>query len=167
MYKLRIQEKLFGRESNLQSLSHYVGTPGTETILEQNVMLFPSQCWIFCFCDSNSQKPTLRRQKPSQLSHLMWRGLQFLKFDVWTGPNMTDNFQLSGLQAVILKAYGYRTTRKSPMMTIEPAIPDYSTVLAMSVNKIKANGITSHYNGQPRSVISLYKCAAAKKEEKS
>ena len=78
---------------------------------------------------------------------------------------MTDNFQLGGLQAVILKAYGYRTTRKSPMMTIEPAIPDYSTVLAMSVNKIKANGITSHYNGQPRSVISLY--AAAKKEEKS
>ena len=27
------------------------------------------------------------------------------------------------------------------MMTIEPAIPDFSTALAMSVNKIKANGI--------------------------
>ena len=71
MYKLRIQEKLFGRESNLQSLSHYVGTPSAETILEQNVMLFPSQCGIFCFCDANSQKPTLGGQKTSQLSHLM------------------------------------------------------------------------------------------------
>ena len=59
MCKLRIKEKLFGRESNLQSFSNYFGTPGAETILEQNVMLFPSQCEIFCFCDANSQKPTL------------------------------------------------------------------------------------------------------------
>ena len=38
MYKSKIK-KLFGRESNLQSLSHYVGTPGAETILRLNVML--------------------------------------------------------------------------------------------------------------------------------
>ena len=70
MYKLKIK-KLFGRESNLQSLSHYVGTPGAETILRLNVMLLLSQCGIFCFCDANSQKPTLEGQKTSQLSQLM------------------------------------------------------------------------------------------------
>ena len=59
MCKLRIKEKLFGWEPNLESFSHYFGTPGAETILEQNVMLFPSQCGIFCFCDAISQKPTL------------------------------------------------------------------------------------------------------------
>ena len=31
---------------------------------------------------------------------------------------------------------------------------------------IKANGITSHYSGQPRSVTSSYKYAAPKKDEK-
>ena len=81
---------------------------------------------------------------------------------------MTDKFQLSGLHTVILKAYGYPSTRKSPMMTMEPAIPDCSTALAMSVNKIKANGTTSHYSGQPRTVhfLARDKYAAAKKDEK-
>ena len=32
---------------------------------------------------------------------------------------------------------------------------------------IKANGITSHYKGQTRTVTSSYKFAAAKKDEKS
>ena len=32
---------------------------------------------------------------------------------------------------------------------------------------IKANGITSHYNGQPRTVTSSYKFAAPKKDEKA
>ena len=32
---------------------------------------------------------------------------------------------------------------------------------------IKANGITSHYNGQPRIVTSSYKFAAPKKDEKA
>ena len=31
---------------------------------------------------------------------------------------------------------------------------------------IKANGITSHYSGQPRTVTSLYKYAAPKKHQK-
>ena len=35
-------------------------------------------------------------------------------------------------------------------MTIGPVIADYYTVLTMSVNELKANGITSHYSGQPR-----------------
>ena len=32
---------------------------------------------------------------------------------------------------------------------------------------IKANGITSHYNGQPRTVTSSYKFAAPTKDEKA
>ena len=32
---------------------------------------------------------------------------------------------------------------------------------------IKANGITSHYTGQPRTVTSSYKFAAPKKDEKA
>ena len=32
---------------------------------------------------------------------------------------------------------------------------------------IKANGITSHYSGQPRTVTSSYKYAAPKKDEKA
>ena len=35
-----------------------------------------SQCWFFCFCDANSQKPTFRGQKISPLSQLMSRVLK-------------------------------------------------------------------------------------------
>ena len=46
-------------------------------------------------------------------------------------------------------------------MTMEPVIPSYYTVLTMNVNTIKANGITSHYSGQPRTVPSWYTCKYA------
>ena len=36
-----------------------------------------------------------------------------------------------------------------------------------SIHFIKANGITSHYSGQPRTVTSSYKYAAPKKDEKA
>ena len=36
------------------------------------------------------------------------------------------------------------------MMTMEPAIPDFSTALAMSVNKIKANGIVRSLSAKYR-----------------
>ena len=48
---------------------------------------------------------------------------------------------------------------------MEPVIPNYHTVLTMNVNTIKANGLTSHYSGQPRTVPSWYKYAAPKKDE--
>jgi len=51
-------------------------------------------------------------------------------------------------------------------MTMEPALPDYYTVLTTSVNTIKANGITSNYSGQPRAVTSSYKYVAPTKDEK-
>ena len=47
MYKLKIK-KLFGRESNLQSLSHYFGTPGAETIIIATKRYAPSlPVWNF------------------------------------------------------------------------------------------------------------------------
>ena len=36
-----------------------------------------------------------------------------------------------------------------------------------SLISIKANGITSHYNGQPRTMTSSYKLAAVKKDVKA
>ena len=36
-----------------------------------------------------------------------------------------------------------------------------------SIHFTKANGITSHYSGQPRTVTSSYKYAAPKKDEKA
>ena len=51
-------------------------------------------------------------------------------------------------------------------MTMEPVLPDYYTVLTMSVNTIKANGITSHYSGQPRAVTSSYRYVTPTKDEK-
>ena len=36
--------------------------------------------------------------------------------------------------------------RSGQVITIKPVIPDYYTVITMSVNTIKANGITSHYS---------------------
>ena len=49
---------------------------------------------------------------------------------------------------------------------MEPALPDY-TVLTMIVNTIKANGITSPYSRQPRTVTSSYKYGVTKKGEKA
>jgi len=44
--------------------------------------------------------------------------------------------------------------KDSPVMTMEPVLPDYYIVLAMTVNTIKANGfIASHNSGQPRTMI--------------
>ena len=53
------------------------------------------------------------------------------------------------------------------MITMEPIRPAYYTVLTMSVNTMKANRLTSHYSGQPRTVTSWYKYAAPRKDEKA
>ena len=50
---------------------------------------------------------------------------------------------------------------------MEHVLPVYYTVLTMSVNTIKGNGITSHYSRQPRTVTSSYKYASLKKDEKA
>ena len=64
------------KTTELQSSSHYVGTPRAVPIFRQKVVLLPSQCWFCCFWHANSQKPTLRGQKIPQLSQLKWRVLQ-------------------------------------------------------------------------------------------